>query len=56
MPNQFVAQTAAEHKAVSRTLSPKGHVAAMPCRQASKTESPDSICDFAPAGMGRRTC
>ena len=27
-PNQFVAQTAAEHKVVSRTFSPKSHVAA----------------------------
>ena len=28
IPNQFVAQTAAEHKVVSRTFSPKSHVAA----------------------------
>lgn len=49
MPSQFVAQTAAEHKVVSRTLSPKSHVAAMPCRQVSKTGSPNSICDVARA-------
>ena len=49
IPNQFVAQTAAEHKVVSRTFSPKSHVAAMLYCQVSKTESLNSICDVAQA-------
>ena len=49
IPSQFVAQTAAEHKVVSRTFSPKSHVAAMLYCQVSKTESLNSICDIAQA-------
>ena len=49
IPHQFVAQTAAEHKGVSRTFSPKSHVAAMLYCQVSKTESLNSICDIAQA-------
>ena len=49
IPSQFVAQTAAEHKVVSRTFSPKSHVAAMFYCQVSKTESLNSICDIAQA-------
>ena len=45
-PNQFVAQTAAEHRVVSRTFSPKSHVAAMLYCQVSKTESLNAICDI----------
>ena len=46
IPNQSVAQTAAEHKVVSRTFSPKSHVAAMFYCQVSKTEPLNSICDI----------
>ena len=42
-----VAQTAAEHKVVSRTFSPKSHAAAMLYCQVSKTEPLNSICDIA---------
>lgn len=49
IPSQFVAQTAAEHKVISRTFSPKSHAAAMLYCQVSKTESLNSICDVAQA-------
>ena len=47
MPAQFIAATAKAHKVLSRTFSPKSHVAAMLYCQVSKTESLNSICDVA---------
>jgi len=41
------AETAKAHKVLSRTFSPKSHVAAMLYCQVSKTESLNSICDIA---------
>ena len=49
IPTQFIAETAKAHRVLSRTFSPKSHVAAMPCCQVSKTESLNSICDVARA-------
>lgn len=49
VPVQFIAETAKEHKVLSRTFSPKSHVAAMLYCQVSKTESLNSICDVARA-------
>ena len=49
IPHQFIAETAKAHRVLSRTFSPKSHVAAMPCCQVSKTESLNSICDVARA-------
>ena len=54
IPNQSVAQTAAEHKVVSRTFSPKSHAAAMLYCQVSKTEPLNSICDIAQANEALR--
>ena len=48
-PTQFVAETAKAHRVLSRTFSPKSHVAAMLYCQVSKTESLNSICDVARA-------
>ena len=39
IPTQFIAETAKAHKVLSRTFSPKSHVAAMPYCQVSKTDS-----------------
>ena len=47
IPYQFIAETARTHKVLSRTFSPKSHVAAMLYCQVSKTESLNSICDVA---------
>jgi len=47
IPTQFIAETAKAHKVLSRTFSPKSHVAAMLYCQVSKTESLNSICDIA---------
>ncbi len=47
IPAQFIAEAAKAHKVLSRAFSPKSHVAAMPCCQASKTESLNSVCDVA---------
>ena len=47
IPHQFIAETARTHKVLSRTFSPKSHVAAMLYCQVSKTESLNSICDVA---------
>ena len=49
IPTQFVAETAKAHRVLSRTFSPKSHVAAMLYCQVSKTESLNSICDVARA-------
>ena len=49
IPTQFIAETAKAHKVLSRTFSPKSHVAAMLYCQVSKTESLNSICDVARA-------
>ena len=49
IPTQFIAETAKTHKVLSRTFSPKSHVAAMLYCQVSKTESLNSICDVARA-------
>ena len=49
MSTQFIAETAKAHKVLSRTFSPKSHVAAMLFCQVSKTESLNSICDVARA-------
>ena len=49
IPTQFIAETAKAHKVLSRTFSPKSHVAAMFYCQVSKTESLNSICDVARA-------
>ena len=49
IPHQFIAGTAKAHRVLSRTFSPKSHVAAMLYCQVSKTESLNSICDVARA-------
>jgi len=49
IPTQFIAESAKAHKVLSRTFSPKSHVAAMLYCQVSKTESLNSICDVARA-------
>lgn len=49
IPNQFIAEAAKAHGVLSRTFSPKSHVAAMLYCQVSKTESLNSICDVARA-------
>lgn len=49
IPHQFIADAAKEHKVLSRTFTPKSHVAAMLYCQVSKTESLNSICDVARA-------
>ena len=49
IPHQFIAEAAKAHKVLSRTFTPKSHVAAMLYCQVSKTESLNSICDVAQA-------
>ena len=49
IPHQFIAETAKAHNVLSRTFTPKSHVAAMLYCQVSKTESLNSICDVAAA-------
>ena len=49
IPAQFIAESAKAHGVLSRTFSPKSHVAAMLYCQVSKTESLNSICDVARA-------
>ena len=49
IPHQFIAEAAKAHKVLSRTFTPKSHVAAMLYCQVSKTESLNSICDVAAA-------
>jgi hypothetical protein len=49
IPHQFIAETAKAHKVLSRTFTPKSHVAAMLYCQVSKTDSLNSICDIAQA-------
>ena len=47
IPHQFIAEAAKAHKVLSRTFTPKSHVAAMLYCQVSKTESLNAICDVA---------
>ncbi len=47
IPTQFIVEAAKAHNVLSRTFSPKSHVAAMLYCQVSKTESLNSICDVA---------
>ena len=49
IPHQFIAEAAKAHKVLSRTFTPKSHVAAMLYCQVSKTESLNSTCDVAAA-------
>ena len=49
IPHQFIAEAAKAHKVLSRTFTPKSHVAAMLYCQVSKTGSLNSVCDVVAA-------